>query len=171
MEKVSTARIALKWGLILALISIAITTVYYTLNTFSLSWYNYVITFVTYFGILFLALKEFRSLNNDEITFGQGFGLGMLLFFTCSIIYSVYDFVYKSFIDTTVNEKILKVTEEMYESMGFSPDMIEQSMQQAAKTMDSPLSALYTVFGLMLYGVICSLIMAAIMKKTKPVFE
>ncbi len=171
MEKVSTARIALKWGLILGLISIAITTIYYTLNTFNLSWYNYVISFVTYFGIVFLALKEFRSLNNDEMTFGQGFGIGMLLFFTCSIIYSVYDFIYKSFIDTTVNEKVMRMMEEQYESYGMSPEMIDQSLQQAEKMVNSPLGMLLGIASLMFYGLVCSLIMAAIMKKTRPVFE
>lgn len=171
MEKVSSARISLKWGLILGLVSIAVTTVYYVLNIFNPSWYGYVVSFLMYFGVLYFAMNEFRTLNGGFMKFGEGLGLGVLAFLCSAVIYSVYDFVYKNYIDTTIISKQLQMVEQQYENMGMSPELIEQSLSQAETMFNSSLGFLMTIFGIVFSGFICSLIMAAIMKRNKPMFE
>lgn len=171
MEKVSSARISLKWGLILGLLGIVSTTVMYTMGWFSQMTISFVIMFICFIAVLYLAFKEFRDLNGGFMSFGQGVGLGMLLFATAGVIAGIYDFVYKQFIDTTLVDKQLSIFEEQYESMGMSPEMIEQSLSSAKVWMDGPLALGASVLSYVLYGLICSLIMAAIMKKNQPVFE
>ncbi|MCD8538693.1 MAG: DUF4199 family protein [Leadbetterella sp.] len=43
--------------------------------------------------------RSFRDLNGGFMSFGQGLGLGMLLFVTGGVLASGYDFVYKRLID------------------------------------------------------------------------
>ena len=171
MEKVSSARISLKWGLILGLIGIVSNTVLYTMGWFSQMTLSLVILIVFFIGILYLAFREFKDLNGGFMSFGQGVGLGMLLFVTAGVIVGSYDFVYKQFIDTALVEKQLGIFEEQYESIGMSPEMIEQSLESARKWIDGPLSLIGAVFNYAFFGLICSLIMAAIMKKNHTVFE
>jgi len=171
MEKVSTARIALKWGLIYGLLSIVVNTIIYTFNLMEQQWINLVFSFVLSFGILYLAFKEFRDLNGGFMKFGQGLGLGMLLFVTGGVLISVYDFVYKKLIDPSVVDKLLEITERQYEKAGMSPEMIEQALETAKPWMTGPLAPVIMIFSIAFIGFICSLIMAAIMKKNQPVFE
>lgn len=171
MEKVSTARIALKWGLIYGLLSIVVNTIIYTFNLMEQQWINSVFSFVLSFGILYLAFKEFRDLNGGFMKFGQGLGLGMLLFVTGGVLISVYDFVYKKLIDPGVVDKLLEIAERQYEKAGMSPEMIEQALETAKPWMAGPLAPVIMIFSIAFIGFICSLIMAAIMKKNQPVFE
>jgi hypothetical protein len=171
MEKVSSARISLKWGLILGLFGIVTSTVMYTMGWFSQMTLNFILLVVFFIGVLYFAFKEFKELNGGLMSYGQGVGLGILLFVTAGVIVGTYDFVYKQFIDTTLVEKQLGIFEEQYESMGMSPEVIEQSLDSARMWIDGPLALLGSVFNYAFMGFICSLIMAAIMKKNQPVFE
>jgi hypothetical protein len=171
MEKVSSARISLKWGLILGLIGILSSAVVFTMNLFSETTISFVVLLASLLVITFLAMREFKELNGGFMTFGQGFGLTMLLSVTAGVIVAVFDFVYKQFIDNTVVDKMLNVVEEKYESMGMSPEMVEQSVNSAKMMMDGPFALLFMVLNYAIYGLVCGLIMAAIMKKNQPVFE
>lgn len=171
MEKVSTARIALKWGLIYGLLSIVVTTIIYTFNLMSQSWISTVVSILLSFGVLYLAFREFRDLNGGFMRFGQGLGLGMLLFVTGGVLAAGFDTLYKKVIDPGVVDKILEITEMQYEKSGFSPEVIEQSMEAAKPFIAGPLAPVIVIFSYALTGFICSLIMAAIMKKNPPVFE
>jgi hypothetical protein len=52
-----------------------------------------------------------------------------------------------------------------------SPEMVEQSVNSAKMMMDGPFALLFMVLNYAIYGLVCGLIMAAIMKKNQPVFE
>lgn len=171
MEKVSTARIALKWGLIYGLLSIVVSTIIYTFNLLEHQWINSIVSVILSLGVLYVAFKEFRDLNSGFMTFGQGLGLGMLLFVTAGILASGYDFVYKKLIDPGIIDRQLDIVEKQYEKMGMAPETIEQALESARPWMDGPLTPLVMIFSFAFIGFICSLIMAAIMKKNQPVFE
>jgi hypothetical protein len=171
MEKVSTARIALKWGLIYGLVSIVINTIVYTFNLLEHQLVNGLISLVLSFAILYLAFKEFLDLNNGFMKFGQGVGLGILLFVTAGVLASAYDLVYKRVIDPTVVDKQLDLIQQQNEKMGMSPEMIEQAMEQSRPFIEGPFALIIMVLSFAFIGLLCSLIMAAIMKKNPPVFE
>ncbi|MBX2952186.1 MAG: DUF4199 domain-containing protein [Leadbetterella sp.] len=171
MEKVSTARIALKWGLIYGLLSIVVTTIIYTFNLMEQSWISTVASILLSFGVLYLAFREFRELNGGFMRFGQGLGLGMLLFVTAGVLGAGFDTLYKKVIDPGVVDKILDITEMQYEKSGMSPEAIEQGLETARPLIAGPLAPLVVILSYVVSGFICSLIMAAVMKKNQPVFE
>ena len=171
MEKVSTARIALKWGLIYGIVSIIVNTL--LLNTEL--WKNFIIgiliMFINIIGILYLAMKDFKELNNGLLSFKEGLGLGTLTMFTGGLLSVAYDNFYRKFIDPTLLDQTIELVTEKYESMGLPEDKIEEAVTRMQESANSGLNFLWGILGVVFIGFICSLIMAAIMKKEKPVFS
>ncbi len=153
------------------MLSVVVTTIIYTFNLLSQQWISSVVSILLSFGVLFLAFREFRELNGGFMSFGQGLGLGMLLFVTGGVLAAGFDIVYKKVIDPGIIDKILEMTEMQYEKSGLSPDAIEKAMESAKPFIAGPLAPVVVIFSFALTGFICSLIMAAIMKKNPPVFE
>lgn len=78
MEKVSSARIALKSGLIYGIVSIVVALVSYNTDLWKNWIVSFLVTVILFFGVMYFSLSEFKSLNGGFMTFGRGFGLGML---------------------------------------------------------------------------------------------
>lgn len=171
MEKVSSARIALKWGLIYGIISILFTTVTYNTEL----WKNWVIGLlfgvVLVIGILYAANQEFISLNGGYMSFKEGLGLGTLTVTTGGILGLAYDMVYKKFIDTNLVHTQMEMAREQYENMGMSEEQIDAALVKAESYASSGLAFIFGLIFVVFIGFICALIMSAIMKKEKPVFS
>ncbi len=171
MEKPSSARLSLKWGIISSLISIIINTIAYNTDLWKQS------TLILLFGVLlssiliFLCQREFKSLNQGYMTFSEGVGLGLLFTMVSSLIAIAFDFIYKNFIDLSINEKVMNFTEEQLENRGVNPEQIEEFVKRTSEYQNSGLAFLIGMFILMLLGLIISLIISAILQKKKPVFD
>ncbi len=171
MEKVSSARIALKWGLIYGIIGIAYNTVAYNTGL----WKNWIVgllaMLILLFGTLYLAFNEYKTLNAGFMTFKEGLGLGMLTVTTGGILSVLFDTFYRKYIDPSLLEQQIEMITEQYESMGLSEAQIEEAVQKVENSAGSGLGFLWGVLGAIFVGFIASLIMSAIMKKDKPVFS
>ena len=75
------------------------------------------------------------------------------------------------FIDSSITDQILKNAEREMEKKGLPDDQIEQAMEYSKMFMSPGIMFVAGVFFTVLIGFILSLIIAAIMKKDKPVFE
>jgi hypothetical protein len=171
MEKISTARVALKWGLIAALASIFYTTISFNTDLWKNWGVNLFVSLALYFGIMYLAMKEFKQLNNGYMTFTEGLSIGTLLSATSGIIGMAYDMIYKKFIDPSLVTQQLEMAREQYEKFGLSEEQIEEAMEKAASSTSGGLTYLLGVLFIVFFGFIAALIMSAIMKKEKPMFD
>ncbi len=171
MEKPSTARIALKWGIISAIISVIFTIVLYTFDLWKVTWVSIIIGLAITVVILVLASKEFRTLNNGFLTFGEGLGISMLVIAVSGLISAGFNQLYMNVIDDTIKDKITDFQEEMYLKQGLSAEQIDMAMQQVEKFNSPGIQFLFSLLGSLLLGFIIALIVAAIMKKNRPVFE
>lgn len=171
MEKVSSARIALKWGVIYGIVSIVLTTILYNTELWQNKTLSFLLSTLFFFGVLYLSMKEFRTLNGGFMSFKEGLGLGTLTITAGGIISLFFDFFYKKFIDTNIlnlqNDMIL----EQYEKMGMSEEQIDAAMQRVESMNNSGLTFIGGMLFIVLFGFLCSLIMSAVMKKDKPVFS
>lgn len=167
MEKPSTARIALKWGIITAVVVIIYTVVLYMTGLFKTPSLSYVAFLFLLAGII-LAVKEYKILNNNFVGFGEGLGIGTLTSAVTGLIASIFSFAYIMFIDTTIPQQMADMQREQLESRGMTAEQVEQTMELASK-FSSP--GILFLFGILLYifiGFIWSLIVSAIFKKDKP---
>lgn len=167
MEKPSTARIALKWGLITAILIIIYTVILYMTSLFknpSLSWISFLLLLL---GI-FMALKEFKTLNDGFMSFSEGLGVGTLLSAVAGLVGSIFNYVYINFIDTTIMQQMSDLQREQLEANGMSSEQIEQAMEIASKFTSPGIVFLFGIIGYILFGFVFSLIVSAIVKNSKP---
>lgn len=171
MEKPSTARIAMKWGIISGLLSIFLFILMYNTSLWKYTWLSGIIGLGLTIVILYLTLNDFKKQNSGFMTLGEGFGLGMLAVAVSAVISTLFQLVYVKFIDTSFYEKQANMLEEQYLEKGLPEEQIEMMLDQMEKFNNSGLTFVFGIFAALIFGAIISIILAAILKKNPPVFE
>ena len=169
-EKTSTARVALKYGVLGSVVIMVYSTI---LNVSGLA-QNKVLSSLS-FGLMLvaivLAMKDFKEKNSGFMTYGEGLGLGSLTSAVMGLLTSAFTMFYIQFIDNTLLAQGLDKVREDMESRGMDDAQIDQAMELSQKFMSPGVVFVMGVFGYVVMGFIVSLIIAAIMRKEKPVFE
>jgi len=120
-----------------------------------------------FYGLCFyLAFKAFRT-DNDGMSLGQALGIGMLVTLISSIISSIFTFLYMTFIDPGMMERIQEVQIEALENSGMSDAQIEQQMEMMQMFSGPVAMVAFGLLGALCFGFFLSLIIGAIMKKEK----
>ncbi len=169
-EKTSTARVALKYGVVTAVVTMVYSTI---LNVSGLG-QNRLLAALTYAFLIvaiFLAMKEFRDKNKGYISYGEGLGLGSLLSAVYGFLTSTFTIFYIQFIDSSSIAQGLDQLREDLEKQGKDDAQIEQVIEMSQKMMSPGIMFMSVVVVTLISGFIISLIAAAIMRKEKPVFE
>jgi hypothetical protein len=166
-DHVSSARVALKWGLITGVALVVYSTLLNVLGQMTNGWLTVIVYVIIVVGLV-LGMREFRSLNGDYLTFGQGVGLGALLSAVAGVISSTYNVLYSTVIDPSLQERVMDNMREQLEDQGkLSDDQIDQAME-VSKMFQSPgLQFVAGIFGAILVGVFLSLIVAAVLRRHK----
>ncbi|WP_221394363.1 DUF4199 domain-containing protein [Dyadobacter sp. NIV53] len=169
-EKASTARVALKFGVVGAVIIMVYTTI---LNVTGLSQNQLLSTlsFVFLIVVIVLAMKDFRQQNKGFMSYGEGLGLGALLSAVLGFLSSMFTMFYIRFIDPELMTKVMDKAREDMEAKGMDDSQIDQAMELSQKFMSPGITFAMGVFMYILMGFILSLIISAILRKEKPVFE
>lgn len=166
-EKPSTAKFALKWGLITGVALIIYSTILYTVGGMA----NTSLTMLVYViiaALLTLGIREFKKLNGGYLTIGEGVGLGALLSAVSGILSSAYSVLYTTVIDPSVREQILNQVRAKMEDQGnLTDEQIDQALEISQKFQTPGLQLIFGILGSILVGVIFSLIISAIMRHKK----
>ncbi len=169
-EQVSTARVALKYGVITSVASIVYSTLLMVLGqnqNQALGALGFVILVA---GIVF-AMRDYREQNNGFMTYGQGLGIGSLIAAIVGVIGSLFTMFYIQFIDNTIIRQSIDKARSDMEARGMDDSQIDQAMEITEKFMTPGVMFLVQVLTYLFIGFIISLILAAILRKDKPVFE
>lgn len=169
-QNVSTARIALKNGIITGIVMMLLTTVINTTAQFTNTWLSSLIYLILIVGIV-LSMREFKSLNGGFMTYGQGLGLGTLTIAVGGFLSVVFSLIYSQFIDTTVQAQMLEQMREKFEQQGMDDAMVDMMLEQSEKFMSPGLQFGIGMLTMVILGFIFSLVVAAFLRKNKPVFE
>ena len=169
-EKVSTARVALKYGVLASVVIMIYTTI---INVTGLS-QNKILSSLSFAFMIIaivLAMKDFREQNKGFLSYGEGLGVGTLVSAIMGLLSSAFAMFYMQFIDDTLlTQGMNKVREDM-ERKGMDDAQIDQAMELSQKFMSPGVVFAFGVFGYIIMGLIISLIVAAILRREKPVFE
>lgn len=169
-EEPSTARIALKYGVIVAVASIVYTVILLLTEknqNQALSALSLVITLV---GMIY-AMREFKADNSGYMSYGQGLGIGTLIAAISGLLSSTFMMFYSQFIDTNLMQKALDTARADMERRGMSDAQIDAGMQFSEKMMSPGIMFAVGIFFSIFIGFILALIVAAIMRRNRPVFE
>jgi hypothetical protein len=169
-EKVSTARVALKYGVITSVVIMVYTTI---INLAGQS-QNKGLTSLSFvfmvIGIV-VAMKNFREQNKGFMSFGEGLGIGSLASAIMGLLGSTFSMLYTRFIDPTILTQALDEARASLEAKGMDDAQIDQAMAISQKFMSPGMLFGFGVIGYLFVGFLLSLLIAAFIRKDKPVFD
>ncbi len=166
-NQVSTARVALKWGLITGLALVVYSTVLYTLGQMANGGLSVIIYVIVAAGLV-LGMREYRTLNGGYLTFGEGVSLGALLSAVAGVLSTAYSVLYTTVIDPGIQERTMEqVREKMEEQGNLSDEQIDQALEISQSFQSPGLLFVVGILGTILIGVLFSLVIAAIMRRNK----
>lgn len=169
-QEPSTARIALKFGVITAVASIVYTTILILAEKNQNQGLTSLGLIILVVGMVY-AMREFKAENSGYMSYGQGLGIGTLIAAISGLLNSTFTMFYTQFIDTNLMKKALDTAREDMERRGMSDDQIDAGMQFSEKMMSPGILFAMGIFFSIFIGFIISLIVAAILRRNRPVFE
>lgn len=122
--------------------------------------------FVLMFVILWLGIKAVRDEAPAKgMSYGRGVGTGTLISLYSGLMSSVYSFIHFKFVNTEFADYQMAMIRPKWEAAGMGEAQMDQ-MEKVTRMMMGPMvqAALTPVF-VVLFGVICSLIIAAFLKR------
>ncbi|TAE73067.1 MAG: DUF4199 domain-containing protein [Bacteroidetes bacterium] len=158
----STTRVALKYGLFIGLgvwcYSLAVH--FLNLNDFELSWLKSVI----WIAGMMIAIKEFRTQNEELLTYKQGLNIGIL----SSTIGSFFEALFLLLNIIVLNPKLPEMYRALmmksYENADLSEKELAQITDLVAFASKPNMLFIGTVLGGILFGLFFSLVLSAIMR-------
>jgi Protein of unknown function (DUF4199) len=168
---------AVKSGLILGGISIALTLVIYAVDyTILVQLKMLLLTLLISVGFAVYAGITYRKEIGGFITFGKAWQHGFITFAVSSSISILFSFVLYYVIDPELPQKLTEAslanTEEMMRSFGMPEDQMEEAMEKAREGSKDQFSVSKTALSYVFFligGAILALISGAIVKKNQPV--
>jgi hypothetical protein len=176
-ETTSLFQHALKWGLIVGGISIALTCVIYAIDYALLAnWKTGIVIFLMFIGLAIYGGINYRNEIGGYLPYGKAFQHGFILMAISGLISSVFMVLLYTVIDPELPEKLVKVGMEnaqaMMESFGMPEDQMDKAMEDARKRTENQYTVSGTAMGygigLIIYAVL-SLITALFVRKNEPV--
>jgi hypothetical protein len=164
----STARVALKAGLITGLAMTVYSTVLSLAGLPQTSPLHY-ITFLLLVGGLVYGMRDFKEQNGGYMTYGQGLGVGTLASAVAGLLSSLISTFYVKFVDPTLLQRTMDEQRIQMEERGMSDAQIDQAMK-IAESM-SGFSFIIATIGVVFFGFILSLIIAAFVKRERDVLD
>lgn len=163
---------SVKYGLLLGGILSAIPLIFYALGLEKVAMLQKVSGFINVAltgTLIFIGIKETRQmLGNGYISFGKGFSTGMVISVIGAAISAVTTYLYFTVINPGMLTYIKMKQEEEFLKQGMSDADVEK-MAGSMEFMSSPeMMTAFALLGMVLLGLVISLICAGILKKEDP---
>lgn len=171
----TTTQNALKWGAIGGVIGIIVNTLNYVFNLdatdSSLKYIAMVLGIAILIGVLIFAMKDFKVANEGYMKYSQGLGIGSMIGGVSGLIGGIYSFVYLKFIDPSHMETVKNFQIQKLEEQGMSSEQIEQASKFTEMFTNPGALMAFSIIGGVIFYFVFSLIISAIQKNEKSVFE
>ncbi len=119
--------------------------------------------------ILWLGIKAVREETPDKsLSYGQGVGAGMLISVFSSLMTAVYTFIHFKFVNPGFYDYQMELIRAKWVKAGMSDQQMDQAEKMTQKFMGPVVSSIFSVFIVIICGLVLSLIIAAILKRAKP---
>ena len=156
---ISTRSVGIKYGLVMAVISIAYFVILNTAGVDMTQGIGRWGSLVFYAGIIFLAQKNFKDQGDSFMSYGQGIGITFWISLISSVIGSIFTYFYVKFIDTGYIQQILdKQREQMAADANLSEEQIDNAISITMKFMTPEMILVFGIIG----GIIMILIVGLV---------
>lgn len=168
---VTTAAAGLRYGLLTGLVSVIFTFVLFAIGQEGNGGLASVAFAILIIGIV-LAHRAFKAANEGYISYGQGLGIGVLVGGINGVLTTIFNYVYRTFIDPEMVARAMdQMRSKLEEAGSMSEAQIEQIVSASTKYSSGAIGLVIGIVSGFLVGLVFSLVIAAITKNTKPEFE
>lgn len=125
--------------------------------------------FVIMFTVLWLGIKAVREETAEKgMSYGRGVGTGVLISLYSGLMSSVYSFIHFKFVNPEFADYQLALIRTKWEAAGMSETQMEQAEKVTRAMMGPVTQAIMTPIFVVVIGLVCSLIIAAFLKRPVP---
>lgn len=170
-KKASVKKIAMNYGILLAIISIVLSVLaYVTNNHIDRPWWLSVIGILVTVLVIVYALKAFKKDNEGFMSLGEAIKVGLAISLISGIIVAIYNYIFATVIEPEYVTQVLDFTRE--KMITDNPEMTEEQLKMAVdmtgKFMTPVMMTAFAIIGSLFFGFIISLIAGLIMKQNRP---
>lgn len=170
-QQASIKKIALNYGVLLALLSIVLQVISYVLDVhIDRPWWLSVSQLVISVGVLVYGIKLFKTENSGFLTVAQALKTGLAISLVAGVIAVVFNYFFVNYIDPDFIQKTLEFSrQQMIEDYpNMTEAQIESSMAISEKFMSVWIMSAIAILATLFFGFIISLIAGMIMKRNPP---
>ncbi len=166
-SKASSKNVMLNYGLILGVVSILISVISYALGMhLERDWKFGVLGFVAMIVILSMAIKKFKTDNNNLLSFGQAVKVGMGVAIVSSVIVIIYNQIFINFIEPEMMNQLLEVEKAKWVEANMTTEQMEAAEDMFNLFSGAAISSAIAIVASAFFGFIISAIAGAIMKRS-----
>jgi hypothetical protein len=165
---VSTRSVGIRYGLFLALASIAYFVILNVAGIDMTEGIGRWGSMIFYIALIILAHKNFKENGNGYMSYGEGLGITFWMALLSSVIGSIFTWVYIKFIDASFIQKILDKQEEAMAAQGMSGAQLDQAMDMVKKFSTPEMMLVFGIVGGIIMIMVVGLIVTIFTKKNSP---
>lgn len=166
----SVMSVALKYGLITALVTVVYTLILMVSDLGDNRWLSSLSYIILITGIV-SAMKQYKASNYGYMSYGQGLGIGTVISGIFGLLSGIFTWIYTSYVDPEYMERMMLKQEAAMLEQGLSQEQIDAGMAMAQNFQGPVIMILGATIGAVIIGFVFSLIISAIMKNNRPEFE
>lgn len=156
--------LSMNYGLLTGLAMVVYSLVLYFTNVSMTSWLNYVVLAIFLVGVLLFCVA-YGKRKDHEVTFGNVFKAGFRMVALTTLVMLAWAII-AILVFPEMKEKSLEATQQQLVKQKMSAEKIEETMTMT-RDKYTLLTVMVVMFSNLFYGVVFSLIGAAITKKNK----
>lgn len=169
--KASVKKIALSYGLYLALASILLSVIAYVMGVhIERPWWLSLLGFVIMVLLIIYGLKAFKKENGGFLSLGEALKTGLAISLIAGLIGVVYNYIFMNFIEPDLVQQTLDYTRDQMveQNPNMTQDQMDMAMSMTEKFMSPGIMAAMQIIISLFFGFIISLIAGLVMKQNRP---
>ncbi|PKA83923.1 uncharacterized protein DUF4199 [Ulvibacter sp. MAR_2010_11] len=170
-QKASVKKIALNYGLMMALGTIVVSVIVYVMGMhMEQPWWQSVLNFAIMTAAIVYGLKTFKKEGDGFLSLGDALKTGLAISLVAGLIGSIFTYLFVTVIEPDFVTQMLDVTrEKMIENNPqMTNDQVEMAMGMTEKFMSPWIMTAMGLIASLFFGFIISLIAGLIMKQNRP---
>lgn len=134
------------------------------------NWVMNLVNWGVMIGAMVMAINHHRDKElGGYIKFGRAFTIGFIVSLIIAVISAIWTVVFFTMIEPDLINTILEASRDrMIEQQGMSEEQVEQSMPMVKMFVSPGAMAAFAGLGTLFFGLVFSLIVAAVLKKNPP---
>lgn len=170
-QQASIKKIALNYGVLLALLSIVLQVISFVLDAhIDRPWWLTILQLAISISVIVYGIKTFKSGNAGFLTLGQALKTGVAISLIAGVIAVVFNYIFMNYIDPDFIEKAMEFSrvQMIEQNPNMTQEQIDNAMEISSKFMSPGIMSAFAIISTLFFGFLIALVAGLIMKKNPP---